>query len=194
MVEHLIERLAAQIGLVHRNEPLVGCTENDRVLAAPAMRIAVVDLLLGNERTALAQKLDDVRISLIGVHAGEGAARSQAVTCVEVAIVINRHDDRQVAAHARVIVVHAMARGGMNAPGTIFKRNVIGSDDPTLYVAENRVRIGDVDELFAVDAPRFGGTLGHVQASILDAGHPMEDLLPERLAMMPKRPSAWTAT
>ena len=42
----LFASLLAQAGLVHRDKPLVGSTEEHRVLAAPAVRIAVRDLLL----------------------------------------------------------------------------------------------------------------------------------------------------
>ena len=49
MVEHLVERLLAQTRLVHRDKPLVGGAEDRGLLAAPAVRIGVVDLDLGKE-------------------------------------------------------------------------------------------------------------------------------------------------
>lgn len=68
----LFASLLAQTGLVHRDKPLVGSTEEHRVLAAPAVRIAVRDLLLENQGAALAQELDDMRVGLIGIHTAEG--------------------------------------------------------------------------------------------------------------------------
>ena len=56
------ERVAAQAGLFHRDEPLRRGAERDRRLVAPAMRVAVVEL--GREqRAARAQHLDDARRS-----------------------------------------------------------------------------------------------------------------------------------
>ena len=46
VLANLLTSLLAQTSLVHRDKPLVGSTEEHRVLAAPAVRIAVRDLLL----------------------------------------------------------------------------------------------------------------------------------------------------
>src|SRR5262245_49713436 len=47
------EGAATQIIVLHRNEPLLGGTENSRVVAAPAVRIAVVDFLRGEQRASV---------------------------------------------------------------------------------------------------------------------------------------------
>mgnify|MGYP000591973945 FL=1 len=89
----LLASLLAQTGLVHRDKPLVGGTEEHRMLAAPAVRIAVRDLLLEDQGAALAQELDDVRVGLVGIHTAEGATGAKLLTGVELAVVVDRHAD-----------------------------------------------------------------------------------------------------
>src|SRR6266540_709628 len=54
---NLFERATAKIRLVHRDEPLLRGAEDDRILAAPAVRILMRDRLAEDERAALAQML-----------------------------------------------------------------------------------------------------------------------------------------
>jgi hypothetical protein len=42
-----VERALAQIVAVHADEPLLGRTEDGRMMAAPAVRVAVLDILFG---------------------------------------------------------------------------------------------------------------------------------------------------
>ena len=55
---------AAQIVLVESDEPLFGGAENHRIVAAPAVRIAVREFAFADQRAALFQQLDDDRIGL----------------------------------------------------------------------------------------------------------------------------------
>ncbi len=50
-----LQRAPAQIVAVHADEPLLGRAEDRRVVAAPAVRIAVRDLLLARQRAVLLQ-------------------------------------------------------------------------------------------------------------------------------------------
>src|SRR5881296_3701929 len=58
------ERALAQAVLVERDEPLLGRAEQRRVLAAPAVRIAVGERLLRHQRTPRLEVRDDLRIGL----------------------------------------------------------------------------------------------------------------------------------
>src|SRR5713101_6249888 len=49
-------------GLVHLDEPLLGGAENDRIVTAPAVRIAVFVLRGRKERATIGKELDDDRI------------------------------------------------------------------------------------------------------------------------------------
>ena len=45
-----VQRALAEVVAVHADEPLLGGAEDGRVVAAPAVRIAVLDLLGGQQR------------------------------------------------------------------------------------------------------------------------------------------------
>src|SRR5207249_6681131 len=62
------ERAAAEVAALHADEPLLRGTEDDRVLAAPAVRVAVHEALGGEERARGAQALDDARVRLEHAH------------------------------------------------------------------------------------------------------------------------------
>ena len=143
----LLASLLAQAGLVHRDEPLVGCTEEHRVLAAPAVRIAVRDLLLEDQGAALAQELDDVRVGLIGIHAAEGAAGAKLLAGVELAVVIDRHADvGDALLEAGKVVVNAVAGRVVDDTGTVIDTDVIGQQRHPLNTVEDRLLVVDVVE------------------------------------------------
>src|SRR5271166_2505679 len=50
--------------IVHLDEPLLGGAEDDRIVAAPAMRIGVLDFLVTEQDAAALQELDDGSIGL----------------------------------------------------------------------------------------------------------------------------------
>ena len=91
---NLVERALAQRRLVHGDEPLRGGTEDDRLLAAPAMRVAVADVLVQQQHAAFAQPLDDMRVGLVDLHAAPGAAGSDGIALVEAPVVVDGHDQR----------------------------------------------------------------------------------------------------
>ena len=139
--------LLAQTGLVHRDEPLVGSTEEHRVLAAPAVRIAVRDLLLEDQGATLAQELDDVRVGLIGVHTAEGAAGAKLLAGVELAVVIDRHADvGDALLEAGKVVVDAVAGRVVDDTGTVIDADVIGQQRHALNAVKDRLLVVDVVE------------------------------------------------
>ena len=123
----LLASLLAQTGLVHRDKPLVGGTEEHRMLAAPAVRIAVRDLLLEDQGAALAQELDDVRVGLVGIHTAEGATGAKLLTGVELAVVVDRHADvGDALLEAGKVVVDAVSGRVVDDTGTVIDTDVIG--------------------------------------------------------------------
>ena len=60
MAQRLREIFAADRKcLIDANEPLLGGAEDDRLLAAPVVRIAVRDLFLGEEQARIGKMLGD---------------------------------------------------------------------------------------------------------------------------------------
>ena len=143
----LLAGLLAQTGLVHRDKPLVGGTEEHRVLAAPAVRIAVRDLLLEDQGAVLAQELDDVRVGLIGVHAAEGATGAKLLAGVELAVVIDRHADvGDALLEAGEIVIDAVTGRVVDDTGTVIDTDVIGQQRHALDTVKDRLLVVDVVE------------------------------------------------
>ena len=143
----LFASLLAQTGLVHRDKPLVGSTEEHRVLAAPAVRIAVRDLLLEDEGAALAQELDDVRVGLVGIHTAEGATGAKLLAGIELAVVIDRHADvGDALLEAGKVVVDAVAGRVVDDTGTVIDTDVIGQQRHALDTVKDRLLVVDVVE------------------------------------------------
>ena len=68
-VGQIIHQFLAQIVLVNAHKPLFGGAEDNRVVAAPAMRIAVRNFLFFNKRADFVQFLYHQRVGLKHVHA-----------------------------------------------------------------------------------------------------------------------------
>ena len=147
VLANLLASLLAQTSLVHRDKPLVGSTEEHRVLAAPAVRIAVRDLLLEDQGSALAQELDDVRVGLIGIHTAEGATGAKLLTGVELAVVIDRHADvGDALLEAGKVIVDAVAGRVVDDTGTVIDTDVIGQQRNALDTVKDRLLIVNVME------------------------------------------------
>ena len=164
-LRELLERLLAQRAavverFVHRDEPLARGAEDDRLLAAPAVRIAVVDVLMEDKRAALAQPLDDLRVGLVDFHAGPRTARAHLVTFVEATVVVDGHDHGDVELHADKIVIDAVAGSAVDDAGAVVQGDVVGIDKLALdaLVAEDGLLVLVVRQLDAGHAP--GLTVG----------------------------------
>ena len=90
-----IERGAAQIVALHADEPLLGGAEDGRVVAAPAVRIAVRDLFVRRSSAPWAlQNVDDDRVGFPDGLADDlfGQAAGRAFGVIEAAGGIDRTD------------------------------------------------------------------------------------------------------
>ena len=98
---------------LHGAEPLGSGTEDDGLLAAPAVGIAVDDLLAGKQGPGVLHILEDHGVGLLGLHAGVLAGIVGVA-----ALVVHGHHHVHAVAQAGLIVVGAEAGGGVDAAGT----------------------------------------------------------------------------
>src|SRR5262249_37042779 len=117
--------------LIHRDEPLLRGAEDDGMLAAPAVRIGMRDLLVRDESAVLAQQLDDLRIRLEDMQSGP-----QRYVLREFAAMIHRRIDLESVAAARVEVIRAVTRRGVHEPGSRFQRHVVAEDEDAFAIEE----------------------------------------------------------
>ena len=120
--------------LIHAHKPLRGRTEDDRRLVAPAMRIAVTQLGVLEQRLFFGQQFDDLGIGFPHGHAGK--ARHGAD---EPAVIGNGVINRQLVLEADLIVVHAVCRCGMHKAGTAFGRHMLAEYPRHLTVEEGMI-------------------------------------------------------
>ena len=163
-----LERVLAQAVLVHGHEPLVGGAEDDRLVAAPAVRVAVRDLLFRHQRALLAQPVDDERVGLVGVQACEP---SRLVG--EAPVVVHRHEQRDVELEPHQIVVLAVPGSGVHAAGARVQRDVVAVDERALQVLADGTRVREPRELAALE--RDGLAVGAAHEAVVlparDLGH-----------------------
>ena len=127
-------------------EPLLGGTEDDGVMAAPAVRVLMLDVQLAHHGTGSGQVGQD---GLVGCP--------DTLTCVlagqvgQVAAIVHGDGDGHLGVLlADVEVVHAVAACGMNAAGTAFQRDVVAQDDPA-FLGQIDVVVTHELELSAAD-------------------------------------------
>src|SRR5947208_1590523 len=123
----LRERPAAQVAALHADEPLLRGAEDDRVLAPPAVGVAVHEDLGGEERAHLAEPLDDARV---GVEHAE--ARPLRHLGGEPPMGVDRRQHLEAVAEAGLVVLLPVPRGGVDEPGAALERDVVGEDDRDL--------------------------------------------------------------
>src|SRR5208283_356422 len=124
------ERAGAQLLAVHPDEPLFGGTEDGGLVAAPAVRVAVVQFLLTQQRTVLLQNLDDNRVRLPHRQA-EDLLRQRAIGAVgveETAGRVNWAVYGQPVSLAAHKVFLAMAGGRVDRAGALLQRDVVRQD------------------------------------------------------------------
>ena len=139
------QRIAAQVGLLHRDEPLRRGAEHHRRAMTPAMRIAVLQLEEGKQGTAFAQHLDDGVVGFPDMQAGQDqfACRRRGRQ-VHTASVDRIHlrggvflDQAVFLADHEVFL--AMARRGVHGTGTVFGGDVVTQDHRDLAVGVERM-------------------------------------------------------
>jgi hypothetical protein len=110
--------------LVHADEPLRGRAVDHRRLVAPAVRVAVGDVVRGKQAPGIAQRLDDLRHGLPDVQ----AAKQWKVGRVA-AVALHRVEDVVVGdamGHAAVEVVHAIGGRRVHDAGAVVGGGVVG--------------------------------------------------------------------
>src|SRR6266404_3009582 len=105
-----IAALAVQI-----DEPLFGGAEDHRIVAPPAMRIAMRKFLLAEQRATIAQQSDDNRI---GLEYGFSFVLRQAFQIPSV--VVNRRVRLDAVFLSGLEVLNAMSRRRMHDAGTLI--------------------------------------------------------------------------
>ncbi len=120
------------------------------------MGVAVRNALLGDERSLLAQPLDNDGIRLVGIEPSE-LARLVGKTPV----VVDGHEQRDVELDGYEVVVLAVARCGMDRAGAGVERHVVAVDHGTLEVLANGGGIGEAVELAAFQGNGFAVGTGN---------------------------------
>ena len=164
--------------LVELDEPLLGRTEERRVLAAPAVRVRVVERTLGDEHAERPEVLDDLRV---GVPDGE--PREALHPGDEAPVVIDRVVDLEPERPPELVVLLPVARGDVDQPRARIHRDerrgghLARAVDPRVTVLEaHEMAPGD-----PADLPRA------VQARGRDEGVGQLGGDDERLAAMGER-------
>ena len=119
-----LQRPLPEAVLLHGDEPLLGRPEQHRLLAAPAVRIGVLELLGVEQRPVRLELGDDRRIGLPDGHAGEVLDLGD-----ESAVIVHRVVDREAVFHPRLVVLRAVARRRVDAAGPLVHGDVPGGED-----------------------------------------------------------------
>src|SRR5262249_45177017 len=118
-VDHGDHSLAQPL-MIDAHEPLLGCTENERVVASPTMRIAVRERLRMKQGVLFAQALDDGSVGLEDV-----LARPLAALGGEPSRVVDRRERIEPVPGSDHEVLVAVTRGGMNQAGARVGGHVV---------------------------------------------------------------------
>src|SRR5215472_5279781 len=141
----LAERAGADHSL-HRNEPLLGGTEDHRIMASPAMGIGVLELALSQQPTAGLEEFDNGLVGLkdrLAIIFGKSVA--EAAGFVDVRALV------QFIFLARVEVVGAVRWRGMDSSGSLVDGDVVAKDPENLPV-EKRMSEGGEFQFAAREA------------------------------------------
>ena len=116
-----VERPLPQRAAVERDEPLRGGEEDDRAVAAPAVRVGVLDVGPLPQPALLGESRLHARVGL------EDAQPAEQLHIVrEVAARPDRRVDVETVADARPEVVGPVAGGGMDGAGALIEGDVVG--------------------------------------------------------------------
>ncbi len=154
--------LVAVGGLVHFDEPLFRRAENHRVVAAPAVRVAMLVFVVAQQRAAISEKFHNGCVSCENVLP---LVLRQALC--ENSFVIKRCVRFEPVFLSYVKVVGAMAGSGMNDSTALIERDMLGQHpghnsvqkwvlEPHLCKDSSRNILGDTSETQACSL-RDGG-------------------------------------
>ena len=122
---------------VDRSEPLGGCAENNRVFAAPAVCVLVLNVFFTQQAVQLSQIFQYRDISVEYEHALEAFAGFFG----QLTLGINRAENRQLVFQAGFKVDIAMTGSGMYAAGTGFGSYIISHNYERTAVVVFRERM-----------------------------------------------------
>ena len=106
---------------LHGDEPLLCGAEDDRIVAAPAMRVGVIDVVARQQCAASFEQLDDFRIGLEDL---EAVVFRQSV--LDAAGGVYFGGLVEAVAFAGVEVVHAVSRARVDGAGALIGSDVVG--------------------------------------------------------------------
>ena len=138
------------IGRLHADEPLLGGADDDGVVAAPAVRVGVLEAGGAEQSAAFAEQLDDAGVGFEDGEVFVGLGRHR-LGCTGVALaagVVDVLDLWEAVALAGVEVVDAVGGRGVDGAGALVGGDVVGGDAEDAAV-EERMLEGGVLELAA---------------------------------------------
>ena len=106
---------------IHGAEPLRRGAEDDGVLAAPAVGVAVDDVLAGKQGAGFLHVFENDGVGLLGGHTGVLAGIVGVA-----ALIVHGHHHLHAVAQTGQVVVCTEAGGGMDAAGTGFHGHIVG--------------------------------------------------------------------
>ena len=125
----LLEGRRAQPPLLHRDEPLAGRAEDHRVLAAPAVRVAVGDLPLAQQVAGVANGRDDDGVGVEDLLAGHALDVGG-----EPPPVVHGAVDVETVPLPDHVVLLAVARSGVDQTRAGLEGDVVAEDEARLAV------------------------------------------------------------
>ena len=131
-----LKRFLAQVVVIQFDEPLLGGAENHRIVAAPAMRVAVRDLSFADQHAFAAHQFDD---QWIRFEYGFAFVFRQAFH--EAAFVVLRRVSFEIIFLAGAEVVDAVARSGVHDAAALIERHVIGEHSRNGIVQERVAKL-----------------------------------------------------
>src|SRR5207244_12980195 len=115
--------LSAMRGLVHLDEPVFRGAEDHRIVAAPAVRVAVLVLVVTQQRAAIAEQFHDDRIR------GENILAPVFRQPLKIdALVVDRRINLQSIFLPGIKIVGAMSRSRVNDAAALIERDIIGEN------------------------------------------------------------------
>ena len=115
--------MLAKIVVFEVDEPLLGGAKNHGIVAAPAMRITVLQFSLANQRAARFEELDEA-----GVGFEDRLAFVFGQTFDETAIVIEGSVSVDAVFLTGAKIVGTVARSGVDDSRALLERDIVGED------------------------------------------------------------------
>src|SRR5262249_32837415 len=115
----------------HSDEPLWGRSEDDRVMATPAVRITMLDIASRDQMPRIPKALDDGLVGLENV-----LSLRRRIVSGELSAIIDGGIGLEPIADADAVVVRPMSRGRMHGASARFQRDVIAQHDQGVPIEE----------------------------------------------------------